>query len=277
MYDFRRRPVIYDAVTLQTRTNSLRGNPWMFTGQRYDAATGLYYYKARFYDPGLGVFLSRDPAGTWHDRMNLGNGMAYVGLGTFNRRDPSGLKLCVGGGDSKAVQDAIHDLCPNVIFDAASGCFGTGNMKQQDGHLIVPGPGGHGPVTERVKFEVSCQLLWDIINDTSTVMINVTDEESEAVFDWKSGCKKPGANTVDVNWNPDDWKIPRVKLKQGQGFIVLAHELIHARHALKGTIIDQSSDDKEHGSKRSSGEENTTVGEEDKIRDEHGIGERKTY
>lgn len=146
--------------------------------------------------------------------------------------------------------------------------------------MIAPTAGlAHGPVTERVKFQESCQLLWDIINDDGTVTINVIPEkeESETKFDWKTGCKKPGVNTVDVRWDPTEWKIPRVKLGEGQGFIVLAHELIHARHALKGTITPQSSDDIVSQSKRSSGEENTTVGEEDKIRGEHGIGARKVY
>ncbi len=91
-YDYRGRPAIYDAATLQPRTNSLRGNPWMFTGQRYDDTIELYYYKARFYDPVYGVFLSRDPVGAWHDAANLGNGMAYAGLASLNRSDSSGLK-----------------------------------------------------------------------------------------------------------------------------------------------------------------------------------------
>ena len=34
--------------------------PFIFTGQRFDAETGLYYYKRRYYSPVLGRFLSRD-------------------------------------------------------------------------------------------------------------------------------------------------------------------------------------------------------------------------
>src|SRR5262249_54044443 len=36
------------------------GNPYMYTGQRFDAESGLYYYKSRYYSPSLGRFLSRD-------------------------------------------------------------------------------------------------------------------------------------------------------------------------------------------------------------------------
>jgi RHS repeat-associated protein len=55
------------------------GNPFLFTGQRYDAGTGLMYYKQRYYSAALGRFISRDPAGIWTDLNNLGNGYAYVG------------------------------------------------------------------------------------------------------------------------------------------------------------------------------------------------------
>jgi len=39
------------------------GNPFLFTGQRYDAATGLYHFWARTYDPVLGRWLQRDKLG----------------------------------------------------------------------------------------------------------------------------------------------------------------------------------------------------------------------
>jgi len=45
------------------------GNEHLFTGQRHCPETrtsgnfGLYYYKNRYYDPGLGRFITRDPAG----------------------------------------------------------------------------------------------------------------------------------------------------------------------------------------------------------------------
>jgi RHS repeat-associated protein len=55
-------------------TASAIGNPVLFTGQRYDAESGLYFYKARYYSPVLGRFLQRDPLG-FVDGNNL---YAYV-------------------------------------------------------------------------------------------------------------------------------------------------------------------------------------------------------
>jgi len=36
-------------------------NPYGFAGREYDAESGLYYMRARYYDPSLGRFLSPDP------------------------------------------------------------------------------------------------------------------------------------------------------------------------------------------------------------------------
>jgi RHS repeat-associated protein len=40
-------------------------NPYLFTGEQHDPETGLVYLRARYYDPGVGRFLTRD---TWQGR-----------------------------------------------------------------------------------------------------------------------------------------------------------------------------------------------------------------
>ena len=37
------------------------GNPYLYTGQRFDLETGMSYYKLRYYDTQIGRFVSRDP------------------------------------------------------------------------------------------------------------------------------------------------------------------------------------------------------------------------
>ncbi|QLQ14261.1 MAG: RHS repeat-associated core domain-containing protein [Brevundimonas sp.] len=54
----------------------------------WDPETGLYQYRARYYHPRLGVFLSTDPVGT-KDDPNL---YLYVGLDPVNVTDPTGME-----------------------------------------------------------------------------------------------------------------------------------------------------------------------------------------
>jgi len=62
------------------------GNPYFFTGRQYDAETGLYYYRARYYSPVLGRFLQTDPVG-YIDSMGL---YMYCGNNPVNCSDPLG-------------------------------------------------------------------------------------------------------------------------------------------------------------------------------------------
>ncbi len=75
------------------RATSHYGNPWMWTGQRYDAVTGLYHFTFRTYSPTLGRWLQRDPLG-YVDGVNL---YEYVQSNALHWRDPLGLKKgCYG-------------------------------------------------------------------------------------------------------------------------------------------------------------------------------------
>ena len=58
-----------------------------FTGREADAETGLMYYRARFYDPAVGRFVSEDPIGL-AGGINL---YGYVKNNPLNSIDPMGL------------------------------------------------------------------------------------------------------------------------------------------------------------------------------------------
>jgi RHS repeat-associated protein len=61
-----------------------------YTGRELDAETGLYYYRARYYDPAVGRFISEDPIGFSAGDTNL---YRYVGNNATNYTDPSGAFL----------------------------------------------------------------------------------------------------------------------------------------------------------------------------------------
>jgi RHS repeat-associated protein len=67
--------------------------PFTYTGREYDPESGLYYYRARYYDAEMGRFISEDPIGLLGG-INL---FAYVSNNPVNLTDPTGLKGCGPG------------------------------------------------------------------------------------------------------------------------------------------------------------------------------------
>jgi|GEM_PF-995382 len=78
----------YDSFGSVTPSTAFR-NPFTFTAREYDEETGLYFYRARYYDPRLGRFISIDPIGFDGGDVNL---YAYVGNNPMSWNDPYGLK-----------------------------------------------------------------------------------------------------------------------------------------------------------------------------------------
>ena len=83
----------YDSFGNQTDTLDTR---YGFSGRERDDFSGLMYYRARFYDPSLGRFVSEDPIGLGGGDINL---YGYVRNTPIMYRDPTGkiIPLIVGG------------------------------------------------------------------------------------------------------------------------------------------------------------------------------------
>jgi RHS repeat-associated protein len=80
-----------------------------FTGREWDGYSGLYYYRARYYDPKAGRFISEDPIGL-HGGLNL---YSYGANSPARFTDPSGLKITM----------AVEILATPPILDET--CEGT--------------------------------------------------------------------------------------------------------------------------------------------------------
>nr|WP_255609647.1 RHS repeat domain-containing protein [Methylosinus sp. Sm6] len=76
-----------------------------YTGREDDGA-GLYYYRARYYDPAIGRFISEDPLGFDAGDVDF---YAYVGNNPVNANDPAGncpwcIGALIGGGIDLGLQ-----------------------------------------------------------------------------------------------------------------------------------------------------------------------------
>jgi RHS repeat-associated protein len=80
----------YDPYGRTLSATGTVGNPWRFTGQLLDNATGLYKIGARYYNQALGRWTQQDPV-LVHDAAGQDNRYAYVGADPVNWTDPSGL------------------------------------------------------------------------------------------------------------------------------------------------------------------------------------------
>jgi len=79
----------YDSYGDLTASAGSISNPFSYTGRELDSETGLYYYRARYYDPIVGRFIGEDP-------MRPSDGTSfydYVAGNPTNYYDPLGLFL----------------------------------------------------------------------------------------------------------------------------------------------------------------------------------------
>jgi len=65
-------------------------NSYLYTGQQFDALTGLYSLRARYYEPGVGRFLSRDPMEVQTFAPLELNRYVYAANNPVNLADPRG-------------------------------------------------------------------------------------------------------------------------------------------------------------------------------------------
>ena len=90
--------------------------PFRFAGRELDTETGLYYNRARYYDPALARFISEDPIGL----AGGVNQYAYAESDPINATDPYGLAPCtheqLAGG---AIQATFSD--GNIVCKEGTG------------------------------------------------------------------------------------------------------------------------------------------------------------
>jgi RHS repeat-associated protein len=129
-YDAWGRTAVLDADG-NPLSESAIGNRYLFQGREYDSATGLYYFRARWYDPVSGRWLSKDPIGI-SGGLNL---YAFCGNNPVNFTDPMGTAILSPGSEvwhemsdgSLAGYDAepVSVMAGMAVENTASGLAGA--------------------------------------------------------------------------------------------------------------------------------------------------------
>lgn len=121
---------------------------YSYTGREFDSDTGLYYYRARWYDAKVGRFISEDPLG-------FGGGdnqFRYAGNNPQNLRDPSGLYnedvhyyltyfiaskfSCLTGNEARLIADADQSTDENPGTQPLPGWSVDQALRNNDHHAF---------------------------------------------------------------------------------------------------------------------------------------------
>ena len=109
-----------------------------FTGHIDDAATGLTYMQARYYDPVIGRFLSNDPVAFAPTRPQMFNRYSYALNNPVNMVDPDGrvaiLAACLNPACGAAVASAATAVAKGAAFVGSAALVAAG-LKAGVDHL----------------------------------------------------------------------------------------------------------------------------------------------
>ena len=103
----------YDPYGVSSASGAANGSTYQFAGRENDG-TGLYFNRARYYNPGWGRFISEDPIGL---RGGI-NVYAYAGNNPVSLTDPSGLSATTSATDFTS---APSDITPPATASSAPG------------------------------------------------------------------------------------------------------------------------------------------------------------
>ena len=171
-----------------------------FTGKDWDRDAELYYYNARWYDPGVGRFISEDSVS---DPNNQGNVYAYCSGNPVNNIDPTGHTLFNAIGMINkglklvaALDDDFEGLASsfskftgylsdikNLIMGARD-VFGQPNIKVTKDKVIVKTKDGE-KTYDKEKMKTEFQQLAEIQADKT----QTADAKSKAAKDVKDNYK----------------------------------------------------------------------------------------
>ncbi|HXE91368.1 MAG TPA: RHS repeat-associated core domain-containing protein [Terriglobales bacterium] len=189
---------VYDSFGSLTSPEGAVTNSVRYTAREFDTETGLYFYRARYYDPSSSRFISEDPIG-----FKAGiNYYRYVRNNPANFTDPKGLYELKGFPAAEAAQMsiAIGHLAAKL---RSNPCCIDPKLRDRVLDLLQPfKPGGVTFVYQQTlpasPGYVTCAHVsdgWDFLTNTVTI--------SQAALNGQCGCGLPGTilhEVVHLTW-----------------------------------------------------------------------------
>ncbi|NLE61797.1 MAG: hypothetical protein GX616_25860, partial [Planctomycetes bacterium] len=194
----------------ENATASAYGNPFAWTGQRYDASVGMYQFLFRSYSPELGRWMQRDPL-RYVDGVNL---YECVTSSPVVWVDPLGLIIEYKKG--RGASDADVDKAKQLVADAKT-------RRNPDGTK------GRG-VQDIEKLEA---------DNKHTVTIEVVKgvEPGADIKNARDASDPSKGSDTKIQIDPDDTR-PLPDKTPGDPESLVVHELHHARRNADGTRQD---------------------------------------
>jgi RHS repeat-associated protein len=143
----------YDSYGNLTASTGSLVNSFRYTGRESDQETGLYYYRARYYDPNAGRFLGEDPLGS-------GGGInfyGYAGNNSPNLKDIFGLDYSTSRSGNTinvnasitlygpGASDALAAQWQHAILDTWNNNIGSGKCAVKFNVLVIADPKAKDP------------------------------------------------------------------------------------------------------------------------------------
>ena len=118
----------FDSFGKLTASSGSLVNPFQYTGRESDSETGLYFYRARYYDQSTGRFLSEDTA-RFSESTNF---YPYVGSNPLTYKDPFGQGIVDCAAELAKLAYLEGRLGVRLAEQAAATCKDKGHQRAID-------------------------------------------------------------------------------------------------------------------------------------------------
>jgi RHS repeat-associated protein len=159
---------------------------YAFTGREWDPEIGLYYYRARYYDPRYGRFISEDPASAVEP-------YSYVGGNPVRFVDPAGLWRTTGKPAPKKANTLICDGAGGIAIQvtdvgtpAQAKCLESCMREHEESHkrnVLISQPNVCVGVKKGIQLEYSSR------NEENIEELGAYNDEIKCLEGKKGDCK----------------------------------------------------------------------------------------